>query len=82
VRDPDANCEELDLEQGSSKDFLPKAFGEAGVELSKISLHNKRGNQGGCGVCRKSWFLNIISAFSFGGLQLEDEDMRERRNEF
>ena len=33
MRDPDANCEEPNLELGSSKDILLKAFGKVGVEL-------------------------------------------------
>jgi len=43
VRDPDANCEEPDLELGSSKDFLMKGFGEEGVESELMRLHNLAG---------------------------------------
>jgi hypothetical protein len=36
----DTNCEELDRELVSNKDFLLEAFGEEGVESELMRLHN------------------------------------------
>lgn len=43
LMNPDGNCHERDLELGSSKDFLLKAFGEEGVEAELMRLHNLAG---------------------------------------
>jgi hypothetical protein len=60
VRDLYANCEELDLELGSSKDFLPKAFEEAGVELlqalQNFSSQSKR-------KPRRIWSMKKVMVF-------------------
>ncbi|XP_022732179.1 uncharacterized protein LOC111286464 [Durio zibethinus] len=43
VKDQDTNGVEPDLELGSSKDLLPKGFGEEGVESELMRLHNLAG---------------------------------------
>ncbi|KAF2321904.1 hypothetical protein GH714_004338 [Hevea brasiliensis] len=43
VRDPEAHGQEPDLELGTSKDLLLKAFGEESVESELMRLHNLAG---------------------------------------